>query len=278
MKSVTWWAVVLLIATAAGCGAPDAATHSADAFGPPEARLELSADGRIETPADDGRAEAPVDDDDEFDLLEQEIVEALAEVADPLEGWNRAMFQLNDALYFAVVKPLLEGYRKVIPEPVRIALRNFFHNLGMPARVINCMLQGKWEAVQTELFRFTVNTTVGVLGFGDPAWSVHGVAPVNEDLGQTLGAWGVGTGCYLVWPLLGPSTVRDSVGMVGDQFLNPIRYVAPLPVSLGISAAATINEGSFHVGEYEALKKEALDPYVAVRQAYIQYRAKQVEE
>ncbi len=214
----------------------------------------------------------------DFDLLEEEFAEQMVKVADPLEPWNRMMYHVNDGLYFWVLKPIAQTYKDVTPEPARIGIRNFFHNLGTPVRLVNCLLQGKGDAAGTELSRFVINSTAGVLGFGDPAWDELGLEPAKEDLGQTLAIYGFGDGFYIVWPLFGPSTVRDSVGMAGDQFLNPTRYVQPVEISIGISAVRGINEGSFHIGEYEAFKSEAVEPYVAMREAYIQYRNKQIQE
>ena len=107
------------------------------------------------------------------------------------------------------------------------AFGNFFENLTTPARFVNCLLQGKGPEADRELRRFGINTTAGVLGFGDPAYDRWGLKPAEEDLGQTLAVYGLGDGFYVVWPLFGPSTLRDSVGMVGDSFLNPVRYVEP---------------------------------------------------
>jgi len=216
--------------------------------------------------------------DNEFDLLEDELDEQIVEVADPLEPWNRLMFNVNDTLYFWVVKPCAQTYKAVVPEPARTGVRNFFHNLTTPIRYVNCLLQGKGDSADTELRRFLVNTTVGVLGFGDPARDKYGLEPAEEDLGQTLAIHGFDNGFYIVWPFLGPSTVRDSVGMAGDQFLNPVRYVEPWETSVGISAGSALNEGSFHIGEYEDFKAASLEPYIAMREAYIQYRNKQIEK
>jgi len=102
--------------------------------------------------------------------------------------------------------------------------------------------------------------------------------PGEEDLGQTLGSYGIGNGFYIVWPILGPSTLRDSMGMVGDWFLNPVSYVEPTETYLEIRAVETVNETSFKIGDYESLKEAAIDPYVALRNAYIQHRKKKVEE
>ena len=216
--------------------------------------------------------------DEDFDLLEEELAEQMAEVVDPLEPLNRTVFNVNDILYFWVVRPCVQVYKNVVPEPARIGARNFFHNLATPIRLTNCLLQGKCDSAGTELHRFLVNTTAGVLGFGDPARDKLGLEPAEEDLGQTLAVYGLGDGLYIVWPLLGPSTLRDSLGMAGDQFLNPIRYVEPTEASIGISCSKVVNESSFHIGEYEALKSAAVDPYVAMRGAYIQYRNKQIQQ
>ncbi|MFC1636776.1 VacJ family lipoprotein [Planctomycetota bacterium] len=216
--------------------------------------------------------------DDEFGLLEEELAEEMIVVADPLEPVNRIMFGLNDILYFWVAKPVLQVYTGVIPEPARVGIRNFFNNASTPVRFVNCLLQRKNEGANTELRRFVINTTVGILGFGDPALDEHGLKPVREDLGQSLAVIGFDDGFYIVWPLFGPSTVRDSVGMVGDQFLNPLRYVDPREVSIGTSIVKGVNAGSFQIGTYEDFKAEAFEPYIAMRELYIQYRHKQIQE
>jgi phospholipid-binding lipoprotein MlaA len=216
--------------------------------------------------------------DEDFDLLEEELDEQVVEVADPLEPLNRLMFGVNDVLYFWVAKPCAETYKAVVPKPARTGVRNFFHNLTTPVRYVNCLVQGKGDGADIELRRFLVNTTVGVLGFGDPARDQYGLEPVQEDLGQTLAVHGIGQGFYIVWPLFGPSNVRDSAGMVGDMFLNPVRYVKPWKTSAAISAGKGINESSFHIGEYEDFKSAALEPYIAMREAYIQYRNKKIQE
>jgi phospholipid-binding lipoprotein MlaA len=182
------------------------------------------------------------------------------------------MYNINDVIYFWVVKPVSKTYENAVPRPARTGIRNFFHNLTTPVRLVNCVLQGKLPAAGRELKRFAINTTAGVLGFGDPAGDQDGIEAAEEDLGQTLAVYGLGDGFYIVWPLLGPSTLRDSVGIFGDQFLDPVRYVEPVEASIGISAFSGTNEASFHTGEYEAFKEAAIDPYIAMRGAYMQYR------
>jgi phospholipid-binding lipoprotein MlaA len=214
----------------------------------------------------------------DFDLLDKELEERTVEVPDPFEPWNRLMFHVNDTLYFWVVKPVAQTYKGVMPEPARLGIRNFFGNVRTPIRYVNCLLQGKNTAADVELRRFLINTTAGVLGFGDPALDQFGLKPVDEDLGQTLATHGFSDGFYVVWPLFGPSTVRDSVGMLGDQFLNPLWYVESTELSIGLSAAEYTNASSFEIGRYEVFKAAAVDPYIAMRESYIQYRGKQIKE
>lgn len=216
--------------------------------------------------------------DEDLGFFDEEAEEEVVQVADPLVLWNRAMFHFNDKLYFWALKPLARGYRAVIPKPARSGIRNFFHNLTMPIRMVSCLLQGKGRAASAELTRFLINSTVGVLGFGNPAKRWPELNPSEEDLGQTLATYGIGNGFYIVWPILGPSTLRDSVGMVGNWFLNPVSYVHPTETYLEVRAVETVNKTSFRIGDYESLKEAAVDPYVAFRNAYIQHRKKMVEE
>lgn len=193
-------------------------------------------------------------------------------VADPLEPFNRTMFVFNDKLYFWVLKPVAQGYRFAVPRPARSGVRNFFNNLGAPIRIANNILQGRFQTAEAEVARFLYNSTVGVLGFGNPAADVEGLNPEPTDLGLTLGHYGIGNGFYLVWPVLGPSTLRDSAGYFGDRWLNPTIYIDPIEASLAVFALRSINTVSFHIGDYEAIKSAALDPYQAMRDAYIQLR------
>lgn len=213
-----------------------------------------------------------------FDEFEEDLSQRQVTVSDPIEPWNRTMFGVNDRLYFWVAKPVVQTVETIVPQPVRVGISNFFENLTAPARFVNCLLQGKGPEADREFRRFGINTTLGILGIGDPARNKWNLAPANEDLGQTLAVHGLGDGFYVVWPLLGPSTLRDSVGLVGDAFLNPVRYVKPTEASIGLSATDSVNDGTFHIGEYEAFKSAAVDPYVAMRGAYIQYRSKQIKE
>jgi phospholipid-binding lipoprotein MlaA len=198
------------------------------------------------------------------------------QVADPLIGWNRIMFHVNDKLYFWVLKPVARGYRAVMPTTVRVGLKNFYTNVLGPLRFVNCLLQNKGDAAEAELVRFVMNSTIGVLGFGNPAKKYPDLTLNDEDFGQTFGRWGIGQGFYIVWPVLGSSTLRDSFGMVGDSFFKPYYYVEPRETVLGLWALDRVNTVSFRIGDWEAFKEAALDPYEASRNFYIQYRKNKV--
>jgi len=224
-------------------------------------------------------SQSNLEEKDEFlDEFESEFEEKAVTVADPLSFWNRAMFHFNDKLYFWFLKPVAKGYKVVIPGVVRTGVRNFFSNIYTPIRLTSCVLQGKVKAGGTEFVRFVVNSTIGIAGVADPAKKYLKLDISDEDFGQTLGAYGIGNGFYLVWPLLGPSTLRDSVGMVGDRFLNPITYVKPVEASVAIWSFDKINETSLHIGDYESIKEAAVEPYEAFRDAYIQYRITKVKQ
>ncbi len=197
-------------------------------------------------------------------------------VADPLEPFNRAMFVVNDKAYFWIMKPVARGYGKIVPEPARVSVRNFFSNLGTPIRFANNLLQGKVKGAGIELLRFVMNSTIGMAGLFDAAGTGFGIERQDADLGQTLGRYGLGQGFYIVWPILGPSSARDTVGFVGDLFADPLTYIKDPWAEAGVRAFKGENEISLSIGDYEDLKKSALDPYVAIRDAYIQDRAKKV--
>lgn len=219
--------------------------------------------------------------DEELDFLEEEEEEEESEilnVSDPLVFWNRAMFHFNDKFYFWILKPSAKAYKFIIPKVVRTGVQNFFRNLTTPIRLANCLLQHKGSAAVTEFYRFIVNSTAGVLGFGDPAKTYCKLNYTDEDLGQSLAVYGIGNGFYIVWPFLGPSTLRDSAGIVGDWFLNPVSYVNPTKLSMGITAYKTVNETSFRLGDYESFKEAAFEPYEAFRDAYIQLRLEKVKK
>ncbi len=227
----------------------------------------VSTTGQLQTEARDPVAE-------EEPIEENDVVR----IADPIKPWNTAMYHVNDKFYFWLLKPASQGYSAVVPEDIRLSVSNFFKNLTTPIRFVSSLLQLKVKKAGNELVRFVYNSTAGIGGLADVAKTDLDIKRHEEDLGQTFGHYGIGHGFYIVWPILGPSSLRDTVGMVGDWFLDPVYYVNPLEASLGISAYDRVNETSFYIGDYEDLKKSAIDPYVSIRDAYTQNRKKKVEE
>ncbi|MDD5762486.1 MAG: VacJ family lipoprotein [bacterium] len=197
-------------------------------------------------------------------------------VADPIEPVNRALFVFNDKLYFWLLKPAARGYAFLVPEPARVGIRNALANVAMPVRLVNSLLQGKVKGAGRELARFTINTTIGMGGLFDTAKDDWKIEASDEDTGQTLGACGLGHGAYLVLPFLGPSSLRDGVGLGGDAFLNPLSVLVDFDTAVAIRAGKAVNDTSLHMGEYEDIKAAAIDPYLAVRDGYVQYREGQV--
>lgn len=215
--------------------------------------------------------------DDEPDFGEERDI-GLA--SDPLESINRGFFHFNDKLYFWVVKPASQGYAYFIAEDVRMCVRSFFKNLLAPVRIVNNLLQGKVANSGVESARFVINSTLGIAGLADPAKNEFGLSPKDEDLGQTIGVYGFGEGIYLCWPFFGPSNVRDTIGLAGDFFLSPVSYLAMSDSGAGmaVEAGREVNNTSLTLGDYEDFKESAIDPYVALRDAYRQYRQKKIHD
>ena len=157
-------------------------------------------------------------------------------------------------------------------------MRNFFSNLLTPIRFTNCILQGKGTSAGTEAVRFFTNTTIGILGAWDPALDLFDLTISDEDLGQTFGAYGIGNGFYIVWPILGSSTLRDSVGWLGDTYVNPITYLDTWQAVIGVGLYRRFNDLTFRIGDLEAVKQASIDPYIAVRDGYIQFRNSLVDQ
>lgn len=210
------------------------------------------------------------------DLLgdeETEDGEITARVSDPLEPLNRITFQFNDKLYFWVLKPVKTGYSTVVPEDVRQPIGNFFNNLASPVDLINTILQGRIDDAGAVIARFAINSTIGVFGFVDAAEQAFDLGPREADFGQTLGVWGFGDGIYINWPVFGPSNVRDSIGLVADWYAHPYTYLdLDDEAELILRGTEFVNDLSISPDVYEELKKISLDPYVATRQAYSDYR------
>lgn len=217
------------------------------------------------------------------DEFESEF-EDIKEVADPLMGYNRFMTSVNDKLYIYAYNPISKGYAFVVPELGRVGISNFFDNLKFPINFTNNILQLKFDHGIKELARFMLNSTVGLLGFIDVA-SYAGIESYEEDFGQTLGHYGVGSGFHMVLPFFGPSNLRDTLSMSVDMYASPVSYTSQpyqIPRSfeeaVAVQTAYYVNKNSLHLGEYESLKKDAMDYYLFFRDAYEQKRDREIEE
>lgn len=228
----------------------------------------LSADSAEEDVADDGFVG--------FDDFEEEF--ATEDVYDPLEGYNRAMTHFNDTLYVYLLDPMARGYRYVVPEGGRQAIDRFIDNLYYPVRLSGSILQAKFACAGEETLRFLINTTIGLLGFFDPAEAWFGLDGCQEDLGQALGYWDVGAGPHIVLPFFGPSNLRDTFAMAPESYVDPLAQLRPYYRYAAALGYKYVNYTSLHVGEYESLKKDAVDFYIFLRDAYEQNRNKKIKE
>lgn len=191
---------------------------------------------------------------------------------DPLERPNRAVYRFNQAVDKAVLKPAADAYVKITPQPVRTSVSNFLDNLAYPNVILNDFLQGKMEQGVSDTARFIWNSTVGIFGLFDVA-SHMDMAPHDEDFGQTLGVWGSGSGPYLVLPLLGPSTVRDTTGLPVTYATNVLFYIGQAAsVTLPLTVLYAIDLRARSAGAMRFIDVAALDPYLFARESYLQYR------
>lgn len=214
----------------------------------------------------------PSEEDYEIEEADEEFAEETETINDPWEPFNRAMFKFNDKLYFWVLKPAARGYKIVLPEKARISIRKFLLNAATPVRLVNCALQGKMKGIATVSARFTVNSTLGVGGFFDPAQSLFHLKEQEVDFDQTLCLYGMKPIIYINWPLLGASSLRGTFGLIADTGCEPTTYLLSPLIKVGIEAYDELNEISLTIGDYEDLKESALDPYIAIRNAYFQNR------
>ena len=194
---------------------------------------------------------------------------------DPLEGVNRGVYKFNDVTDKVIFKPIATGYKAITPTPVRKGVNNFFNNLGSITTVLNDLLQLKFAHAFTDAGRFVINSTFGLAGLIDVA-GMDNIAQHKEDFGQTLGYWGAGNGAYLVLPILGPSSVRDTTGLVFDTFTtDPITYVhrgGNVATSNWLRTAQFIDKRTELLDAKDLVDDASLDPYAFARDAYMQRR------
>jgi phospholipid-binding lipoprotein MlaA len=207
---------------------------------------------------------------------------------DPLQGLNRSIFRFNDGLYSFALRPVAHGYAIVVPRPIRTGISNVFENSDFPVRFVNCVLQGKLIRSAQETGKFLINSTAGVGGLIRVSDHVEGLIDVPaEDFGQTLGVWGIPAGPYILIPVLGPSDCRDLAGKAGDFAASPINWHAlglirhafiTDAVNIAITSTRYVNALPKAVEAYDQMKGEAVDPYIAMRDGYLSYRAAQVKK
>lgn len=190
---------------------------------------------------------------------------------DPLEPLNRGIYKFNDVVDRAVIKPVATGYKDATPEPVRTAVGNFFSNLDDVLVLLNDLLQFKFELAASDFSRLVWNSTVGIAGLFDVGTKMD-LPKHNEDFGQTLGYWGVGNGPYLVLPFLGPSTLRDTAGLIVDGHYDPVIQHNRVPERNSAYALHTIDTRSRMFDAEKVLDEAAIDRYVFLRDAYLQRR------
>ena len=191
---------------------------------------------------------------------------------DPLEPLNRAVYKFNDVADKAVIKPVAQIYHDALPNFVRTGVTNFFSNLGDVVITVNDLLQFNFPQAASDTTRVFTNTTFGVLGIFDVA-SEWGLEKHDEDFGQTLGYWGVGSGPYLVLPLLGPSTLRDGAGMfLVDNQIDPVLNIEPVSDRNAAIVLKTVNTRSNYLGVGKTLEEASFDPYAFLRDGYLQRR------
>ncbi len=190
---------------------------------------------------------------------------------DPWENWNRKVFAFNEGLDERILKPVATGYAKVVPQFVRRSVDNFFSNAADGWSAVNNALQGKAEPAFSDVVRFTTNTVLGFFGIIDVA-SEFGLEHYYEDFGQTLGHWGFGAGAYIVWPLIGPSTVRETLAMPLDRTASPALYISNGSYQFGVVGLQIVNTRAKLLGASQVIDDIALDKYTFIRDAYLQRR------
>jgi phospholipid-binding lipoprotein MlaA len=201
------------------------------------------------------------------------------------ENTSRAIFKFNNAFDDAILEPIAKGYNK-LPEPVKSGTSNFTSNIGTLLSIPNSLLQGNFEQLGHSVGSFVINSSVGILGIFNPAKKM-GLNPFKEDVGQTLGTYGVGTGCYFVMPILGPTTVRDSFGMFADSFLDPFAHVTIREHELlgasgntldyfTVKGTTVIDFRADNDKNFESLEKNSLDLYSSLKSIYLQDRKNKI--
>ena len=210
------------------------------------------------------------------DISVSDTKPAKEQVNDPLEPFNRAVFDFNQVADKYVLRPVAMGYRYITPQVVRTHIGNVADNLYEPLNTVNALLQGDIQQGVASFFRFAINSTIGLAGINDVATEA-GLPQRTEDFGQTLAVWGVGSGPYLMLPILGPSNFRDTGGRIGDWLVDPVNYYVDTTTSIGIAVGEGIVTREQLIETIDDINSSSLDPYVSYRSIYAQRRQAQIE-
>lgn len=201
------------------------------------------------------------------------------------EGTSRAIFKFNMAFDDIVLEPLAKGYNK-LPSPIKKGTSNFTSNIGTLLSIPNNVLQGNFRQLGHSVGSFTINSTVGILGFLNPAEKI-GLKPTNEDVGQTLGSYGIGPGCYFVLPFLGPTTARDSIGLLADTFVDPFAHITIRENEIfgasgnaldyySVKGTSAVDFRADNDKNFESLEKNSIDLYSSLKSIYLQNREQKI--
>ena len=249
-------------------------------------KLEKSVPRSIETPSSNDSSSPSVEttqgtlrssqDPEDYEDMEDPFAgdtEDIPILTDPLEGYNRWMFGVNETIYDNVLEPVARSYRDTVHENLRLGIKNLFSNAMAPVKLVSSLLQLDFEKSGRVIARTLINTTFGIGGIADVAGEEYEINDVQEDFDQALGSYGIPTGPYVVLPIFGPSTARNIVGRAADGFLSPTFFFAPsTTVSIGLSVEENVNDASFIIDDKKHLDESALDEYESVRDFYHQYR------
>lgn len=191
---------------------------------------------------------------------------------DSIEGFNRGVFAFNDGFITYVFSPIDTVYTGFFPPDIRAGFGNFYRNLGYPVRLINALLQFKFDKVGKETASFALNTVFGVGGLFNITRNMESLHSSPEDFSQTLAFYGLGSGTYLVLPIIGPSTLRDAVGSVADSLVHPFSFVTPDSAKYALIGHDKGNTASANLPTYKSIKEESFDHYTSMKDVYFQYR------
>ena len=272
-----------------GCAGKDQSTNTLE-------NLEKEAETTLMESAEGSLNEDTGFEDELFDPFDESSGDNQMEEYDPLEPVNSVVFEFNYRLDKYVVKPIAKVYNFFIPPDVQQSFSNVFQNIRFFPRLLNNLLQAKFEGAGIEMSRFLINSTLGVGGLFDPAGIMFELKTPSEDLGQTLGTYGVGPGPFLMVPFFGPFTLRDGVGFIGDFFLDPFYwFVLPIvqtdsipqlveerstirTIQLGLTSGEAVNLRSLSLEKFQGVEEGTLDLYGAVRNGYLQQRLNAIQE